>query len=178
MIWMLVSRAALGKEKPRSMTPLITLNWVVTAQMPRASTATASPANVFSLANTRKPMRTSWVKLSMNMGVTDRGWLRLLARRGRIQLGEVVCKGMRRAENFKRPLFPAGRRSLNPRREYRGLAPRGGGGFRQIHENDPTDRPAGDDQKIGGGSAGRITARRHGDGANHRKDRATRVENR
>jgi hypothetical protein len=53
------SRSAFGNEKPRSSAPLTTLNMVVTAQMPSASTNTASAENPRSLRSTRKPMRTS-----------------------------------------------------------------------------------------------------------------------
>ena len=48
MKFALASRAAFGKEKPRSITPLTTLNIVVTPQMPSASTRTASAQNDFS----------------------------------------------------------------------------------------------------------------------------------
>ena len=43
------SRLALGKLKPRSMTPFTTLNIVVTPQMPSASTTTARAQNDFFL---------------------------------------------------------------------------------------------------------------------------------
>ena len=54
------SRSAFGNEKPRSMMPFTTLNCVVTAQMPSASTKMASAQNAFSLTSTRAPIRTSW----------------------------------------------------------------------------------------------------------------------
>ena len=55
----LASRSAVGNEKPRSITPLTTLNIVVTPQMPRASTMTARAQKDRSLMRMRRPMRMS-----------------------------------------------------------------------------------------------------------------------
>ena len=65
-------RSAFGNEKPRSMTPLTTLNIVVTPQMPSASTKIASAQNAFSLTRTRKPMRISRAVSSATMGQAPR----------------------------------------------------------------------------------------------------------
>ena len=46
MKFALASRSAFGNEKPRSITPLTTLNIVVTPQMPSASTTTARAQKV------------------------------------------------------------------------------------------------------------------------------------
>ena len=59
MKFALTSRSAFGNAKPRSITPLTTLNIVVTPQMPSASTMTASAQKDFSLSRTRNPMRRS-----------------------------------------------------------------------------------------------------------------------
>ncbi len=64
MKFALASRAAFGKEKPRSITPLTTPNIVVTPQMPSASTRTASAQNDFSFTRTRSPIRRSRRKVS------------------------------------------------------------------------------------------------------------------
>src|SRR3989338_2178789 len=59
----LTSRAEFGNENPRSITPFTTLNVVVTPQMPRASTTTASAQKPFSRRRTRSPTRRSWTRL-------------------------------------------------------------------------------------------------------------------
>ena len=59
MKFTLASRLAFGNENPRSITPLTTLNIVVTPQMPRARTVTASAQKDFSFTSTRRPMRRS-----------------------------------------------------------------------------------------------------------------------
>src|SRR5437867_12382876 len=61
----LTNRAEFGNENPRSITPFTTLNVVVTPQMPRASTVTASAQNPFSRRSTRSPTRRSWTKSSI-----------------------------------------------------------------------------------------------------------------
>src|SRR5688572_15277701 len=62
-----IIRSAFGKENPRSITALTTLNCVVTAAMPMASTKTASAQKALSLTRMRSPMRTSCVRLSKAM---------------------------------------------------------------------------------------------------------------
>ena len=64
MKFALARRSAVGNEKPRSITPLTTLNIVVTPQMPSASTMTARAQNDFSLMRTRRPIRRSRRKFS------------------------------------------------------------------------------------------------------------------
>jgi hypothetical protein len=64
MKFALARRSAFGNEKPRSITPLTTLNIVVTPQIPRARTTMASVENDRSLRRTRKPMRRSWTSAS------------------------------------------------------------------------------------------------------------------
>src|SRR5581483_574766 len=61
----LASRSACGKSNPRSITPLTTLNIVVTPQIPSPSTMTASEQNARSLTSTRRPIRTSRRKRSI-----------------------------------------------------------------------------------------------------------------
>src|SRR5438067_533743 len=63
-----IRRSAVGNENPRSITPFTTLNCVVTAQMPSASTSTASAQKPFSLIKTRNPTRVSWRRESKSMG--------------------------------------------------------------------------------------------------------------
>src|SRR3989442_11720891 len=64
----LTIRAAFGNENPRSMMPFTTLNIVVTPQIPRARTMTASAQKPFSRRRTRRPTRRSWTRL-VTMGV-------------------------------------------------------------------------------------------------------------
>jgi hypothetical protein len=54
-----IKRLAFGNENPRSITPLTTLNIVVTPAMPSARTITARAQNPFSLIRTRRPILTS-----------------------------------------------------------------------------------------------------------------------
>src|SRR5262245_56802404 len=59
----LTIREEFGNEKPRSITPLTTLNVVVTPQMPSARTVMDRAQKPFSLRRTRRPTRKSWTRL-------------------------------------------------------------------------------------------------------------------
>src|SRR5690242_6689736 len=69
----LASRSAFGNPKPRSITPLTTLNIVVTPQMPRARTTTASAQNARSFTSTRAPTRRSRRRVSATIWRLDDG---------------------------------------------------------------------------------------------------------
>ena len=74
MKFALARRSAVGKEKPRSITPFTTLNIVVTPQIPRASTMTAERAERFFLdENADAPIRRSWPKVSATIVGLDDG---------------------------------------------------------------------------------------------------------
>ena len=67
MKFRLTSLSAVGNENPRSITPLTTLNIVVTPAMPSARTMTASAQKLFSLIRTRRPMRRSRRRVSVGI---------------------------------------------------------------------------------------------------------------
>jgi len=72
----LARRGPFGNENPRSITPLTTLNIVVTPAMPSARTTTARAQKPFSLIRTRKPILISRISVWASMGS-------LFRRRGR-----------------------------------------------------------------------------------------------
>src|SRR5262245_25976474 len=69
----LTSRSAFGNAKPRSSTPLTTLNIVVTPQMPSARTTTARAQKARSFTSMRRPTRRSWRKVSATIVALDDG---------------------------------------------------------------------------------------------------------
>jgi hypothetical protein len=65
------------------------VNIVVTAQIPRARTNTESAAKLLSLARTRRPMRMSWMKVSIMEVLGVSGHSGAAGRRGGMALGKI-----------------------------------------------------------------------------------------